>query len=106
MNEQLRGSSNDAAEAHSLADCTAEQLAGTRYLKALADLMADAGNGNRMHVLADSLAWTIAQVAVGCGVAATGDILRRVGGYMYTLESRRRAGKEAEQERQEGRLPN
>jgi hypothetical protein len=106
MNEQLQGSSNDAVEAHPLADCTPEQLAETRYLQALADLLADASNGNRMHILADSLAWTIAQVAAGCGVAATGDMLRRVGGYMYTLESRRRAGEEAEQERQEGRLPN
>jgi hypothetical protein len=87
------------------ADCTPDQLAETRYVKALEELVADAWEAKRLHILADALAWTVARVAVGCGVAATGDVLRRIGGYIGKIETERQAAEEAKQARQEGRLP-
>ena len=87
------------------ADCTTDELAERRYLKALDDLTADAWDGKHMHILADSLAWTLARVAVGCGTAATGDVLRRIGDYICKIETRRQAAEEAQRARQEGRLP-
>jgi hypothetical protein len=87
-------------------DCTPEQLAEMRYLRALDDLVSDAAEGKRLQTLADTLAWTIARIAAGCGVGATGDMLRRVGDYICTFETRRQAEEEARQAQQEGRLPN
>jgi hypothetical protein len=87
-------------------DCTPEQLAEARYLKALDTLLADAADSKQIDTLADTLAWTLARVAVGCGIAATGDILRRLGGFICSLETRRQAEEEAVLARQEGRQPN
>lgn len=86
-------------------DCTAEQLAATRYLDALHELVEDAAAGKRMHLLADALAGTFARVAIGCGPAATGDMLSRAGRYMTALETRNEAARELEQARREGRAP-
>ena len=87
-------------------DCTAEQLAEMRYVKALDDLLAEAAEGKLVHVFADTLAWTVARIAVRCGTAATGDMLRRIGGYVGKIESRRQAQEEALQTVQEGHMPN
>jgi hypothetical protein len=91
--------------AHS-ADCSSEQMAEARYLKTLDDLLADAAEHKRMQLLADALAFTVGRIAVGCGMAATGDVLRRLGGHICALETRRQAAEEAQLARQEGRLPN
>ena len=88
------------------ADCSPEQLAEARYLKTLDDLLADAAEHKRMQMLADALAFTLGRIAVGCGIAATGDVLRRLGGHICALETRRQAAEEAQLARQEGRLPN
>ncbi len=88
------------------ADCSLEQLAEARYLKTLDDLLADAAEHKRMQMLADALAFTFGRIAVGCGIAATGDVLRRLGGHICALETRRQAAEEAQLARQEGRLPN
>ncbi len=83
-------------------DCTPEQLAQACYLQAIDALLADAADGKRLQVLANVLAWTLARVAVGCGVAATGDLLRRIGGYICQLETERQAENEALLAKQEG----
>ena len=88
------------------ADCSPEQLAEARYLKMLDDLLADAAEHKRVQMLADALAFTFGRIAVGCGIAATGDVLRRLGGHICALETRRQAAEEAQLARQEGRLPN
>ena len=89
-----------------LTDCTPEQLAEARYFKALDELLADAAEHKQMQILADTLAWTFARVAAGCGVAATGDMLRRLGTYICSLETQRQAQDEALLAKQDGRQPN
>ena len=87
-------------------DCTREQLAHGRYLDALHDLVEDAAAGGTLRELADVVAWTFARIAVGCGPAATGDMLNLVGKYMTGIETRKQAERELERPREEGRLPN
>ena len=89
-----------------LNDCTPAQHAQDRYLAALEALVADAVEGKHMPVFANVLAWTFARVAVGCGVAATGDMLRQVGSYICQIETERQAENEALLAKQEGRQPN
>jgi len=86
-------------------DCTPDQLAEARYLETLDGLLTDAAEHKRMQTLADALAFTFGRIAVGCGIAATGDMLRRLGGHICALETRRQAAEEAQLARQEGRLP-
>lgn len=105
MTETVQAPSSDASSAGQPADGTHDQLAEKRYLKTLDDLVADAAEAKRMYILADTLAWTVARIAVGCGIAAAGDVLRRIGGYVGQIETRRQAAEEAEQARREGRLP-
>jgi hypothetical protein len=83
---------------------TREQRAETQYLDALAELFVHADNTGQTHVLADVLAWTIARLAFPCGPSAIGDALRRIGGYLQTLEAQRRATEEAAKAREEGLL--
>ena len=45
------------------------------------------------------------KIAVECGVPATGDMLRRIGGHIGDIESRREAMREAQKVRKHGRLP-
>lgn len=100
-------STSDISQARAVPnDCTPEQLAQDRYLAAIDALVADAVEGKRMPVLANVLAWTTARIAVGCGAAATGDLLRRIGGYMCQLETERQAENEALLAKREGRQPN
>jgi hypothetical protein len=107
MAEVVQANPPDLTSSHvQRADCTPDELAERRYVKALDELITDAWNSKRMNILADSLAWTVARIAVGCGMTATGDILRRIGRYVGEIEARRQAAKEAQQARQEGHLPN
>ncbi len=87
------------------ADCSAERVAKARYFRNLDELMSDAVDNRRLDLLADALAWTIARIAHGCGPAATGDVMRRIGGHMCTLETIRQTEAEAERALQEGHLP-
>ena len=75
------------------------------YLKVLDRLLADALDNGHLQILADTLAWTAAKIVVGCGVAAAGDILQRMGRYVDRLWEGRRAQEEAELAKKEGRLP-
>jgi hypothetical protein len=86
-----------------LADASASEAAELRYLEALEKLVGDALEHGRVAVLADTLAWTIARIIVGCGLGAAGDIFRRIGGYIGTCEEQRCAEAEAEAARKEGR---
>ena len=105
MNRKVHNTSNEeAALPAPLNDCTPEEAAEARYLEAMANLMADATAGKHMHILADNIAWTIASISVNCGVGAAGDILRKIGGYICTIETRCQAQEEAQQAKQEGRL--
>ena len=84
---------------------TREQLVEAHYLDALAELFVHANNTGQTHVLADVLAWTIARLAFPSGASAIGDVLRRIGGYLQSLEAQRRAVEEAAKAREEGLLP-
>lgn len=87
------------------ADCSAEQLAEARYLRGLDELMSDALDHRHLDTLANALAWTVARIAHGCGPAATGDVLRRIGGHLCTLETLRQTEAEAQRALREGHLP-
>ncbi len=91
---------------HQPVDRTRDQRAEAQYQKSLDDLVAEAGEAGQIHVLADGLAWTIARIGFKCGTAATGDILRRIGGYLQSLEVQRQASEQAAKAREEGLLPN
>lgn len=82
-----------------------EPVAEDGYLDRLDGLLSDAVNHRRLDTLANALAWTIARIADGCGPAATGDLLRRIGSHMCMLETLRQTEAEAQRARQEGRLP-
>lgn len=86
-------------------DCSAAQVAEARYLQSLDELMSDAVDNRRLGTLANALAWTVARIASGCGTAATGDVLRRIGGHMCTLETLRQTEAEAQRALREGHLP-
>lgn len=83
---------------------TPDERARDRYVDALHDLVEDASEGRRLHLLADVLAWTVARLASGCGPAATADLLAKVGRYMGALEEQKEAKRELERAREEGRL--
>ncbi|MDH5265468.1 MAG: hypothetical protein OEX21_12030 [Betaproteobacteria bacterium] len=87
-------------------DCTPAETADRRYLETCAEMFADAGVGKHMAELADNLVWTLAHIAVNCGVGATGDILRDFGSYVSRIEARKQAEIEAQQAKEAGRLPN
>jgi hypothetical protein len=87
-----------------LSDCTPDERAHDRYVDALHDLVEDAAEGQRLHLLADVLAWTFARLASGCGPAATADLLAKVGKYMGVLEEQKEARRELERAKEEGRL--
>ena len=87
------------------ADCSTEQVAKVRYFRNLDELMSDAVDNQRLDILADALAWTIARIAHGCGPAATGDVVRRIGGHLCTLETLRQTEAEAQRALREGHLP-
>ena len=101
-----KASNEDREPPPVLNDCEPEEAAEQRYLEVLAGLLGEANAGSQIRVLADNLAWTLAHIAVNCGVGATGDILRTFGGYVCQLEARKQALAEAEQAKEEGRLPN
>lgn len=106
MNEHVEASSAPAANPPAQpSDCTPEQLAHGRYLDALHDLVEDAAAGGNMRQLADVIAWTFARIAIGCGPAATGDMLGLVGRYMTGIETRNQAERELEHERASGHMP-
>lgn len=86
-------------------DCSAEQVAEARYFRSLDELISDAVDNRRLDTLANALAWTVARIANGCGPAATGDLLRRIGGHMCAMETLRQTEAEAQRARLEGRLP-
>lgn len=86
-------------------DCSAEQISEARYLRSLDELMSDAVDNRRLDTLADALAWTVALIANGCGPATTGDVLRRIGGHMCSLETLRSTEAEAQRALREGHLP-
>jgi hypothetical protein len=108
MSEHIEIPSNCTAQAAApLADrSTPDERAHDRYLDALHDLVQDAAGGQRLHLLADVLAWTFARLAINCGPAATADLLAKVGKYMGALEEQKDAKRELERAREEGRLVN
>lgn len=89
-----------------LNDCTAAEAADQRYLEACTKLYVEADEHGHVAQLADNLAWTLAHIAVNCGVGAAGDILRLFGTYVCRLEARTQAAIEAARAQEEGRLPN
>ncbi len=110
-----RGTASDRAEpvvenpravAAPAPDATPEQVAEARYVEVLNGLLDDAAGRGQMHTLADSLAWTLAQIIAQYGTAAAGDVLRRLGGYVGVLNERRSAMEEAAKAKAEGHLPN
>src|SRR5512137_1281374 len=73
MSDTIPSPANQPLEQPSrIADATPEQLAEQRYLTAVGKLVDDAAEHGYVGVLADTLAWTIARLIVGCGVAAAG----------------------------------
>ena len=107
MSRQIEIGSSPAPQAViRLSDATPDELAHDRYLDALHDLVQDAAAGQRLHLLADVLAWTFARLAINCGPAATADLLAKVGKYMGALAEQDEARRELERARHEGRLPN
>lgn len=95
---------DDACPAR-LDDGARGRAAARRYFDTLGELFAQAEAGRHVQILADNLAYTIARIGCEYGSGATGDVLRRIGDYMQKIEARRRAGQEADQAKQEGRLP-
>ena len=105
MSESIHIESSPVAPAPvHLNDSTSDEAAHDRYLDALPDLVQEAADAGRLHLLADVLAWTFARLAINCGPAATADLLAKVGKYMGALEEQNRAKRELEREREEGRL--
>jgi hypothetical protein len=88
-----------------LNDGTPVEAADQRYLETCAALFADATANRHLAELADNLVWTLAHIAVNCGVGVTGDMLRDFGNYVCRIEARRQAEFEAQQAKAEGRLP-
>lgn len=107
MNEHVEACFTPAAQFPSQpSDCTLEELASRRYCEVLDGLLDDASAARHVRVLANALAWTFARIAVRCGAAATGDMLRLVGDCMVKVETEDQAQRELERERKDGRLPN
>ena len=107
MNEHAEADFTPAAQFPTQpSDCTIEEIASRRYCEVLDGLLDDAAAARHVRVLANALAWTFARIAVRCGAAAAGDMLRLVGDYMLQVVTKDQAQRELEQERQEGRLPN
>jgi hypothetical protein len=80
-----------------------DELTERRYLKALGELVDEAFDNKSAHVLADSLAWTLARIAASYpNPLVTGDILRRLGRYLYEITEYGIAKAEAEQARKDG----
>jgi hypothetical protein len=105
MSEQVEaGLTPEAQIPAQPSDCTPEQLAHGRYLDALHDLVEDAWANGHLRLLADVIAWTFARIAIGCGPAATGDMLGLIGQYMTGIERQNEAKRELEREREAGRL--
>lgn len=77
-------------------------LSSNDYIEAIDALIDDAVDNERAPALADAIAWATARLIVGFGVAAAGDILKRLGGYVVGLSEHRRAQEQAERERREG----
>ena len=96
---------DDAASPAGLDDSARDDAAAQRYVDALGAMLAEAEAGAHVHVLVDGLAYMLARIACQCGSGATGHILSTFGDYMQKIEAHRRAGQEAEQAKQEGRLP-
>ena len=109
MRNQTRIASNEPQAAPPppapLNDGSPAEAADQRYLETCASMFADAAAGRHMQELADNLVWTLAHIAVNSGVGVTGDILRNFGNYVCRLETRKQAEIEAEQVKEEGRLP-
>ena len=106
MRNQTRIASNEpqAAPPPAPTDCTPAEAADQRYLETCAEMFAHAGTHRHWEELADNLVWTLAHIAVN-SVGATGDILRNFGNYVCRIEARKQAEIEAEQAKEEGRLP-
>lgn len=80
-----------------------DKLTEQRYLETLGRLVDDAYENRTAHVLADSLAWTLAKIAASYpDLLVAGDILRRFGGYLHDLTDYRIAQDEAAQEKDDG----
>ena len=107
MKDPVRScSGGSGSRAAANAGSSDEQVIEGRYLRCLDELMSDAVDHRRLDTLANVLAWTIARIAIGCGPAATGDVLRRIGGHLCKLETLRQTEAEAKRAREEGRIPN
>jgi len=106
MKKRRRAPANDdAASPAELDDCARADAAAHRYVDSLGEMLAEAEASAHVHVLVDSLAYMLARIACQCGSGATGHIMYTFGDYMQKIEAHRRAGQEAEQAKQEGRLP-
>ena len=109
MRNQTRIASNEPQAAPPppapLNDGSPAEAADQRYLETCARMFADAGAGRHMQELADNLVWTLAHIAVNCGVGVAGDTLMKFGSYVCRLEARKQAEIEAEQAKEQGRLP-
>jgi hypothetical protein len=101
-----RISANDeAANRAELDDGARREAASARYSDLFDKLLDEARSGSHVDVLVDNLSFIAARIAYDYGPPATGDILRRFGNYLQQIEAHCRAKGEAEQSREEGRLP-
>jgi hypothetical protein len=83
----------------------ADQALERRYVEQMNMLLEDANQRGALSVFTDVLKWKLAVLAYGCGPAAAGDILARLGGHLCTLADIDKAQREAEEARKSGRLP-
>jgi len=77
-----------------------------RYVAALDALVDDACERQSFETLVDVLAQTLARIIVAFGTTAvTGDVLRRLGKYVWELTERKEAQAEAVKAKKEGLRP-
>jgi hypothetical protein len=108
MTNRTRMASNEPQAAPPpppLSDSTPAEIADQRYLETCAKMFADATASRHLAELADNLVWTLAHIAVNCGVGVAGDMVMNFGSYVCRLEARKQAEIEAEQAKEQGRLP-
>jgi hypothetical protein len=88
-----------------LAADASPETAEAHYLKALNQLAAEAYEQHRMEILADVLVWTLARIIYAFGLSSAGDVLRRLGNYLYRLNAEEKARQEAADAAREGHAP-
>jgi hypothetical protein len=74
-----------------------------RYVRQVNAMLKDAIECHAEEELADTLSWGLARFVHHYGIGASGDILRRIGGYICGLVEQDRAKVEVEEARQAGR---